>query len=231
MLRRFSFTLAATAAAGLTFGATAASAAPITYVDAVEGSGGNTYATGGSLSNTDWVQSGTADDSTDWGQRSFANNATIFEGRYEGGGGDTDVPLTTELTGLADGTYEIWAFFWANDADSHNWDILAGLDSGSLTKYDRDGDATAGIDASTLDFTNSPMTSEDGSRIMYGANLGEATVTDGSVIDIFIDADGPATSGQGRTWYDGVGYAIPEPASLALMGLGGLMLLPRRKRA
>jgi hypothetical protein len=66
---------------------------------------------------------------------------------------------------------------------------------------------------------------------MYGVNLGQETVIGGSAINFFIDQDGTTSGGTDRTWYDGVGYeVVPEPSSMALLGLGGLALILRRRR-
>jgi hypothetical protein len=72
-----------------------------------------------------------------------------------------------------------------------------------------------------------------GGRYMYICDLGCAAL--GETVDIYVDGDRDidrtklASTWNARTWFDGVGYT-PEPATIALLGLGGLALL-RRKRA
>ena len=40
-----------------------------------------------------------------------------------------------------------------------------------------------------------------------------------------------SSGGVQRTWYDGVAYTeVPEPAMLALLGLGGMLSLVRRRK-
>ena len=54
------------------------------------------------------------------------------------------------------------------------------------------------------------MTTED-PRILYGVNLGQASVVAGSSIEVYVD-NLSGTGSNYRTWFDGVGYqlAVPE---------------------
>ncbi len=195
----------------------------ITYIDAAEGGGGNTFATGGSLDITTWVGPDSSDTSaTQWNKRGAAyevNDDTVFQGSTT-----TTLPeLTTQITGLADGTYNIWAFYWDQvDSDSQNWVLSAGLNSGSLTTFSSPGEPAVGgattvgvTNAASLDFTNSP-TVEGGLsgsiyvRNLFGINLGEVEVSGGSVVNVYID-NNITTGGNNRAWYDGVGYQSVEP--------------------
>ena len=185
--------------------------AEITYIDAAGGASGNTFATGGSLSDTSWANTSTdSANNTQWSKRTgIGNNGTIIQGWYDGG---SSLPeLTTQITGLADGHYDVWVFFWTGGNPAvHQWNIAAGLTSGNLTTYSvtGEGNTTAAVAASTLTFTDTILTSEnDGARNLWGVNLGRVTVAENS-IDVFVDS--PVDGGQwgyDRTWYDGVGYA------------------------
>lgn len=182
--------------------------ANITYVDAVEGASGNTFATGGSPSNTNWLSTVNNANAiqSQWARRSLVGNGgTVFQARHSIP--STMPELTTQITGLANGTYDVWVFFW-DASTSNTWTISAGLTTGSLTTYSFDGlgDRTATKAASTLSFTAIPMTAE-ADRIMYGVNLGKAIVAGGNAIDVYLDnlVGGDSVS---RTWYDGVGYSL-----------------------
>ena len=218
--------LIAVAAAILIFNAPAQAA--IVYVDAIDGSPGslgNTYPTGAvDESAIGWTDNGDGD----WRKRStYGNGGVIYEGGYAGA---DDPELTTDVTGLAGGTYDVWVFFW-DASGSNTWSIDAGLTSGSLSTYSFDGpgDTTSPVAASTLDFVANPMFTE-GDRILYGVYLGQASVSAGTTLEVYVD-NGPIDPDT-RTWYDGVGYEaneIPEPASLA-MGLLGMTLIAGRRR-
>ena len=219
------------------FALSAASAtAAITYVDAVEGSSGNTFETGSPASDTSWVgPDATADSTTQWSKRGFATGGTVFEGQADGAG--TPPELTIELSGLADGTYKVWVFYWDQiTSATQNWIISTGLTSGSLTTYRSPGQpnvvgaTTSGVSKATdLDFVTDPLTEELPNRAMYGVNLGDVEVSGGSVIQVFLGNDISDTNAN-RAWFDGVGYElVPEPSTALLMGLGVVGLMRRRR--
>jgi hypothetical protein len=234
--------------------------AAITYVDAVSGALGNTGITGQPLSNTSWVGAdSSATNNTQWSPRAtFGNGGSIFQALPAGD--PAGIPeLTTTIPSLADGTYNIWVFFQDNVGDLiasgiQNWVISAGLSPNPTTTYwapnqplATHNDATpvlgtggsgsittAGVSyAGDLTFTSSVVTLEGtgtAERRLYGVNLGTATVTGGSDINVYIDMLIAGSSTTTRVYYDGVGYeAIPEPSAALLGGLGLLALLRRRR--
>lgn len=76
-------------------------------------------------------------------------------------------------------------------------------------------------------FTTGVMVAE-GNRRLYEVLLGTVT---GTGFSAFIEGDRSMTAQNQRTWYDGVGYSIvPEPATGALLGLGALALIARRRK-
>jgi acetyl esterase/lipase len=192
----------------------------ITYVDAVEGASGNTFATGGSLANTSWVGPNSfSSNSTQWNKRLGVegNGDTLFQGSSS-----TNSPpeLTTRITGLADGTYNIWAFYWDQVVDDNqNWVLSAGLNSGSLGTYSSPGEpavggaTTAGVaNAASLTFSNPvAVVGGGGLRNLFGINLGQVDVAGGAAVSVHI-GNNLTNGSNNRAWFDGVGYEPFIPA-------------------
>jgi hypothetical protein len=134
-------------------------------------------------------------------------------GNGNGGAGDvlavgatdaesTAPALKTTLTGLADGSYDIFGYFWANQ--TNDWRIQFGLDAANMQLY-RDN----GAQQAELAQFDDAVTLASGGAFLYRAYLGRASVMEGSSVDVFVDDFGSTgTTGANRTWYDGVGYAL-----------------------
>jgi acetyl esterase/lipase len=211
----------------------------ITYVDAVEGTAGNTFKTGGSLGDTTWVgPDASTNNQTQWNKRGATNEGngdTLFQGSVTSG--NTLPQLTTRLSGLADGSYKIWAFYWDQvDSGTQNWILSAGLASGSLTTFSSPGHPEVGgtvktgvSNAAALTFSN-PVKFQagwDGAKFLrnlFGINLGEVTVAGGSPVHVYLDNHLNGGSNN-RAWYDGVGYQrsgespLPPPTYTRLLGV------------
>lgn len=220
--------------------AIAAKAASITYVDAdfasnttlADGTAMNLVADEAAVSNgmgnpeDYYVTGGTVNTSgnapNNWGERtrSSVNGPSVLVGP-QGAAGDAP-ELRTQLTGLADGTYNVYAYFMSNTA----WPLNAGLIQGSPTEFIGGGNAPL---ADASDFANTVDLQDSPGIDLYQASLGTAVVV-GGVLDIYIDD--VATDTQ-RTWYEGVGYEfipIPEPTSLVLFTLAGFGCVLGRRR-
>lgn len=139
-----------------------------------------------------------------------------------------------------------------------NWVLSAGLTTSLDTTYWSDGQpiaahnaatpvvgttgsgtiSTMGVsEASTLTYAGTAPTDvlsgvgTTGERRLYAVYLGETTLSGATEIDVYVDMLIEGSTSETRTWYDGVGYeAVPEPSSTALLGLGGLSLILRRRR-
>lgn len=196
---------------------------PITYVDASVVTGGNTFLSSDSTSTT-WLNtsanSPTANN-TQWVVRSGTNDFGINDSLLQSIASSGNFPqITTRLAGLSNGTHAIWAFFWDQvDSGTQNWGISAGLNSGLLTTYSAPGEpaiagaTTVGVsNAAALTFTT-PMKIQQAwsaslnlyQQNLFGVNLGQVTVSNGSPVDVFLDNNLVGTSSW-RVWYDGVGY-------------------------
>jgi hypothetical protein len=204
----------------------AKNASAVTFINA------NTTNTVGWDNSTDWwVDSGySADDrwhhSTGFGMAEgeslpatptgIVSGGEIYQSISSGQSGKDARTLKTTITGLdSSETYNIYVYFWSDQAGSP-WTIRAALTQvglADLTYSPYTGNATqVGLDSSN--------------RILWEAKLGYVTGVTEQVV--WID-DLPTNDSNVRTWYDGVGYQIPEPVTVALLGLGGLALI-RRKR-
>ena len=214
----------------------------ITYVDAQEGSSGNTFLTGEPLTNTDWIDLTTNSPSANnsmWAKRfggtpgwSDHNGGDVIQALVAPADTNTVGEITTEITGLADGNYTVWVFFWEQIvSDWEDWMIDSSITSGSLDSYSsslgpvNNTDSESPVNAATLSFTNAPaVVGAGGNQNMFGVNLGQVMVQNGSSIEVYIDKLLGNGSGN-RTIYDGVGYELvgasekgPVITNLTLVG-------------
>jgi hypothetical protein len=141
--------------------------------------------------------------------RSYCQNGNVIVAQTDA----EDPPmLTTTVSGVANGTYNVYAVYWRHTVDQF-WAIDAGLQGGSMLVCDSTGIPTG----------NSTPDKQQCSML-----LGQAIVTSGSfAVNI---AERPDAS---RGWYDGISYqAVPEPSAIAFMvtGLLGLLAYAWRKR-
>ena len=111
--------------------------------------------------------------------------------------------IRTTLSGLADGMYDIFAYFWANPAQ--DWRFLAGFASNDLSLF-RDNGAQQAEESQFDPSDPTVVLTGASSSALYRAYVGRQEVVGGSLINVFVD-DFSANLAT-RTWYDGLGYAL-----------------------
>lgn len=124
-----------------------------------------------------------------------------------GDGGTENVPaIRTRITGLADGTYDVFTYFWADP--TQDWGIRAGFETSDLLCISRQSSQFAEASG----FSNSVETMGN-PVLLYRAYIGRKTVTAGSAIDVYLDNYDSAYNSNAptRTTYDGIGTAKVIP--------------------
>ncbi len=219
----------------------ATAAAQITYVDLTHGLTGNTLAySGGSYGTFNTfgaigAQGGAGDGL--WDVRAFGNGGTIYQNAGFGAV-DNAQRLQLSVSGLAASTYNVYAYFWVDVSD---WRLQADLvdnvggnlpmftrNTAGIVQYAPTGGSTTilstdpSVNGGVNPFTTAVMVGE-GNRALFQAYLGQVS---GTSFNVFLDDDPNMVDGNQRTWIDGVGYSVvPEPTSMALIGMGLLSFL------
>jgi hypothetical protein len=167
-----------------------------------------------------------------WHLRSGVGNGTDNNVFASGGSGAENAPtLRTTISGLSDGTYDVFGYFWADP--TNDWRIQIGLDEGNLMLVRDNGAQQAEL--AQFDPASGAMALSAGGASLYRVYVGRVDVLDGSTVDVFVNDQvlSSAAAGATRTWYDGVGYApiiVPEPTTTGLVSLLPACVLLRRLR-
>lgn len=170
-----------------------------TYLDA--NAANTTFASGSPLS-TSGPSAAPGPDDNQWHERTgFGNGGSVYASNESGT--ENAGMLRTTIEGLADGLYDVFAYFWS-DADE-DWRLLAGLEQGSLVDFRMVGSQHATTDQF---FSIETVSANDNDLQLYRAYLGRSDVLGGSDIEVFIDDWQTLNGSASRTWYDGVGYAL-----------------------
>lgn len=213
--------------------------AGIVYVDAsllntdIVGGGADTlWVDGDDGSTGGTVADGSANNDGLWRFRGGFGNGGIFEATGSGSQAEDAVEIITTATGLSNGLYNAYVFYFASRTASDQWNVRAGLASNpnSNQLFDDGTNGIAGIDASTLTFEaglSPPVGGE--TRILQAGLVGQVNVASGS-LSLYID-DLPANLGGAggvsadRSWYAGIGYElVPEPTAGLLATIGVLLV-------
>ena len=173
-----------------------------TYVDATPSNTGPSSAFSVSQSDTDNL----------WHldiERDYARGGNVFVTQTDA---ETAPAITTTGTGVATGTYDVYAIFWTHTSDA--WGIDASLAGGPIVPCTQ--------------YTGTPTGVTTSDKVEQYNLLGRVSVTDGSFAVTVVERDGYS-----RGWYDGVTYqAVPEPTTLSLLVVGmlGMLAYAWRKR-
>jgi hypothetical protein len=186
--------------------------APIHYVDASTGNTTRASGTGDWDSGPGASEAGASATDNLWHWRTGTGNGddVLASGATNTTTTENAPTLKTTLSGLADGVYDVFAFFWANPAQ--DWRLQAGFAANDLSLF-RDNGAQQ---AELVHFDPAdPAVALTGasSSALYRAYVGRREVIGGAAIDVFIDDFVTSTgaggvAGANRTWYDGLGYAL-----------------------
>ena len=133
----------------------------------------------------------------------YGNGGSCFTA---GDGGTENAPaLKTTITGLPDGTYDVFAYFWSDP--NADWGIRGGFTTSDMLNFNKQSSQHA--EASQF-FGSVEVTSYE--AILYRAYIGRKVVSGGASINVCIDDyDSSFTNRPTRTTYDGVGVALVLP--------------------
>jgi hypothetical protein len=123
-----------------------------------------------------------------------------------GDGGTENVPaIKTTVSGLADGTYDVFAYFWADPAQ--DWGIRAGFDpcdANYMLCFSKQSSQFA--EASQF---SSPITNLGNGVQLYRVYIGRKEISGGSSVVVYLDNYDSTYNSNAptRTTYDGIGVA------------------------
>jgi hypothetical protein len=114
--------------------------------------------------------------------------------------------LKTTISGLPDGTYDVFAYFWSDpEAD---WGIRGGFASdANILNFNKQSSQHT---EATQFFGTVEVVADE--AILYRVYIGRKEISGGASVDVYIDDyDGSFTNRPTHTTYDGVGAALVTP--------------------
>ena len=172
--------------------------AGVTYIDADES---NTTMADGSVFTTTGPEKNSGYADSLWHEYTlYGNGGSCYTA---GDGGAENVPSLKTTTGnLADGVYDVFAYFWSNPV--LNWGLRGGFSESDMLCFSKQSAQYA----EPGQFTDSvKVIDEINNVLLYQVYIGRRQVTGGAGIEVFIDNYDSSYSGgiPSRTTYDGVG--------------------------
>ena len=148
------------------------------------------------------TNSGAADNQWHLDSR-FGNAGAVFTANELGA--ENAPALRTTLSGLAEGTYDCYVFFWSRPGE--DWRIRAGFSTAEMLVIRRY--SSQQCETNQLGTPANVLTND---VALYRAYVGRKVVTAGSALSVYVDDfDGAAVPGSQRTAYQGLGVARVLP--------------------
>jgi hypothetical protein len=134
----------------------------------------------------------------------YGNGGSCFTA---GDNGTENVPtIKTTITGLSDGTYDVFAYFWCDP--NLDWGIRGGFESSDLLCFSKQSSQFA----EASQFSGSVTVTATGVQL-YQVYIGRKEVSEDSSVVVYLDNYDSTFTGNkpARTTYDGVGVALVIP--------------------
>ncbi len=188
----------------------------MSYVDA---STENTFLADGSTLITTGPDDNAGPSDNQWHIRTSYGNGNSVLTSAEIGYEDAPV-IKTRVTDIEEGTYDVWANFWANPLD--DWRIEAGLDSNNMQIFRQ----MACKQVMSKDHNCELVLTGGGNTFLYQAYLGRVVIETNDNLNVFIDDEAIKVGRAGieagdicRTWYDGLSYSHPgrHPGNISIV--------------
>jgi hypothetical protein len=133
----------------------------------------------------------------------YGNGGSCFTAGESGT--ENSPALKTTISGLADGTYDVFAYFWCDPAE--DWGVRGGFESSDMLSFNKQSSQHA----EAAQFFGTVEVVDD-EAILYRVYIGRKEISGGASVDVYIDDyDGSFTNKPTRTTYDGVGAALVIP--------------------